>query len=352
MQKVEPYSVQSESTLISDREDILYLDSNENLQISKVFLKSILDIAVSQTDPRIYSVSQYQSLIQNLSEYLGIQREEIIIGSGADGLIDLITGSVMTANDIAVIVEPTFSMYRNLLSVHRRKYREVRLPEDFSLEVEVVRESLKGTDEVLFLCSPNNPSGNQFARDDVKALLESTEGLVLLDEAYVEFASETLVNLVKEYENLFVLRTFSKAFGLAGLRIGYAVTNENLSKILREKINLPYPVSTLTLAVASILLENMEEVDSSIETVKKTRERLTKELEKIQGVRVYPSQGNFILLEIPQSAFIVAKQMLDLGVKVRIIDWIRIGSNFIRVSVPPAEEFNRVLGIFKEVLSK
>jgi histidinol-phosphate aminotransferase len=123
MQNVEPYSTQSESSLISNRQDILCLDSNENLQISSSFLKSILDTAVSATDPRMYGDSQYQSLIQNLSEYLGIQKEEIVIGSGADGLIDLITGSVMNANDRAVIVEPTFSMYRNLLSVHRRKYR-------------------------------------------------------------------------------------------------------------------------------------------------------------------------------------------------------------------------------------
>ncbi|MGY5880561.1 MAG: histidinol-phosphate transaminase [Candidatus Thorarchaeota archaeon] len=352
MQNVEPYSTQSKYNLASNRDDILYLDSNENLQISSAFLRTILNHALSATDPRMYSSSQYRSLILNLSDYLGIQEDEIVIGSGADGLIDLITGSVMTANDTAVIVEPTFSMYRNLLSVHRRKYREVRLLEDFSLDIEKVRESLKGTDEVLFLCSPNNPTGNQFTRDDVKTLLESTEGLLLLDEAYVEFASETLVDLVKDFENLFVLRTFSKAFGLAGLRIGYAVTNDNLARILNEKVSLPYPVSTLASAVASILLENIKQIEATIEIVKKTRERLAKELEKMSGVSVYPSQGNFFLLELPLSAEIIAQKLLDLGVKVRIIDWIREGSNFIRVTIPPFEEFERVVGIFKEVLSK
>lgn len=352
MQKLETYSIQSESNPISYREDILYLDSNENLQLSKTFLKSILDTSVSNTDPRMYSSISYHSLILNLSEYLGIQKDEIVIGSGADGLIELIAGSVMTPDDAALIIEPTFSMYRNLLSAHRRKYRELRLREDFSLDIEKVRESLCGTDEVIFLCSPNNPSGNQFAREDVKTLLESTEGLVLLDEAYVEFASDTLIDLVKEYENLFVLRTFSKAFGLAGLRVGYAVTNENLARTLREKICLPYPVSTLAASVASLLLENITQIDATIEIVKKTRTRLIKGLEKIQGVRVFPSQGNFILIEIPRSASIVAKQLLDLGIKVRIIDRIRKDAYFIRVTIPPIEELERVVRIFKEVLSK
>lgn len=186
----------------------------------------------------------------------------------------------------------------------------------------------------------------------MKTLLESTEGLLLLDEAYVEFASETLVDLVKDFENLFVPRTFSKAFGLAGLRVGYAVTNVNLARILNEKIRLPYPVSILASKIASILLEDIEQIEATIEIVKKTRERLTKELEKIPGVSVYPSQGNFFLLELPQSAEIIAQQLLDLGVKVRIINWIREGSNFIRVTIPPIEEFERVVDIFKKVLSK
>jgi histidinol-phosphate aminotransferase len=303
------------------------------------------------TDPRIYSSSQYRSLIGNLSNYLGIQEDQIIIGSGADGLIELIISSVMTQNDTAVIIEPTFSMYRNLLSIHRRKYRVVRLLEEFSLDISKVRESLKGTDEVVFLCSPNNPTGNQFSRNDIRTLLESTDGLVLLDEAYVEFASNNLIDLVMEYENLFVLRTFSKAFGLAGLRIGYGIANENLVRTLRKNVSLPYPVSTLASSVASILLENVKYVENIIEIVKKTRNRLTEVLSKIEGVKVYPSQGNFVLLEISQSASAVARKMLDLGVKIKIVDWIRKDRNYIRMTVPPAEDFDRVVGVFKEVFS-
>ena len=331
--------------------NILYLNSNENLQISKGFLQSILDDAVNSTDPRMYSEGQYDRLIQKLAEYLGVENNKIVIGSGADGLIDLISGSVMTSNDSALIVEPTFTMYRKVLSVHRRKIREVQLTKDFKLDVDAVRESLQGNDEVLFLCSPNNPTGNQFDRNDVKSLIESTDGLVLLDEAYVDFAQETLIDLVKDYENLFVLRTFSKGFGLAGLRIGYAVTNENLAKTLREQVSLPYPVSTLASSAASILLENLDQVEDAIAKVKLTRTALVKELKKIPGVTVYSSQANFVLLEVSQSSASVAKQILSLGVKVRIIDWIQNDSNYVRVSIPPVEELERVVRVFKEVLS-
>ena len=351
LRTLEPYNVQSDFCPISSQEDILFLDSNENLQISKTFLKSILETAISSIDPRVYPEGQYDRLILNLSGYLDVQETEIIIGSGADGLIDLIAGSLMTSDDSALIVEPTFSMYRKLLGVHQRKIREVQLGDEFLLDIEVLREALQGTNEVLFLCSPNNPSGNQYDRSDVKALLESTEGLVVLDEAYVDFAKETLIDFVKEFENLFILRTFSKAFGLAGLRIGYGVTNDNLAKTLREQVCLPYPVSTFASTVASILLENTKQVEDAITIVKKTREKLSQELRKFAGVKIFPSQGNFILLETTQSSFVVAKRMRELGVKVKIIDWIQSDANYIRVSIPPVDELERVVEVFKEVLN-
>ena len=244
MRNLEPYMNQCSPIDICELDNILYLNSNENLQISKVFLRTVLENAVECTDPRMYSKGQYSRLVQNLSRYLKVQENEIVIGSGADGLIDLIAGSVMTCSDTALVIEPTFSMYRKVVSVYRKKIRDIRLTEDFTIDIDAIRELLQGTDEVLFLCSPNNPTGNQFDRNDVRALLESTEGLVILDEAYVDFARETLIDLVKHYDNLFVLRTFSKAFGLAGLRLGYAITNDRLAKTLREQVSLPYPVST------------------------------------------------------------------------------------------------------------
>ncbi|MFW9843983.1 MAG: histidinol-phosphate transaminase [Candidatus Thorarchaeota archaeon] len=332
------------------QEDILYLDSNENLQISKTFLKSILESAIDSTDPRMYPEGQYDRLTHSLAEYLNIQEDEVVIGTGADGIIDLFARSMMTSNDSALIIEPTFTMYRKVLSVYHRKIREVLLKEEFKLDVEGVKEELLGRNEVLFICSPNNPTGNQFDRDEVRALLESTKGLILLDEVYVEFARETLIDLVKNYDNLFVLRTFSKAFGLAGLRLGYAVTNDILAKTVREQVSLPYPVSTLASSTASILLENMSQVEEAIIKVKQMRTMLYNELQKFPRVRVYPSQANFILFEVPQSSDSIAKQMLELGVKVRVIEWIKNDGNYIRVSVPPVSELKRVVNVFKEVL--
>jgi histidinol-phosphate aminotransferase len=293
-----------------------------------------------------------QQLIQTLSKYLDIEPDSLVIGAGGDGLIDLVAGPLMSPSDSALIMEPTFSMYRRCLSIHNRSVHSVPLRDDFSMNVEKVRESLKGTDEVVFVCSPNNPSGNQFPRDDILSIVESTEGLIVLDEAYAEFAPESLIHLVDEYENLFVMRTFSKAFGIAGMRLGYAVTNSRLASMIRRYLVLPYPVSTVALTVALLVLQNMKEVQRVIALVKSVRDKLSSELDKLTGLQVYPSVTNFILLKVQQSSVMLAQRLLDLGIKVRIVDWEQNNDNFLRIAVPPVEELEQVVSCFKEVLKE
>ncbi|TFG31401.1 histidinol-phosphate transaminase [Candidatus Thorarchaeota archaeon] len=347
---LESYSKQGSSEGNHYQGRLLKLDSNENFQIEESFMKLVMEIAISETDPRVYVSWESSKLLERLSDYLGVDKGKIILGSGADGLIELVTKSIMTQNDCALIIKPTFSMYRSLLCMNRRNFTEVSLGDNFSLDIGQIIAATKGTDEVVFLCSPCNPTGNQFKRRDIITLLQLTEGLVVLDEAYAEFASETLVDLVEEYNNLFVLRTFSKAFGLAGLRLGYAVTNEELARTLRKQVFLPYPISSLTLSIASELLKRIEYVKNSIILVKETRKKLSKELDAIPGVKVYPSEANFILLEISQSSKDVADKLLKLGIKVRIIDWIEDNANYIRVTIPPVTDYARVVESMKEVL--
>ncbi|MGY5853060.1 MAG: histidinol-phosphate transaminase [Candidatus Thorarchaeota archaeon] len=346
MQTLRPYS--QETTTPQD--NLLRLDSNENLLLPVSYLQDILRDAVARTDPRVYSDGSIRQLTDAISEYVEMGSNEIVISAGGDALIELVAGPIMAPWDTALLIEPTFSMYRKCLTVHDRKIRTVSLGEDFSLDVEQVRENLRGTDEVIFLCSPNNPTGIQFDREDVQAIVESTDGLVVLDEAYVEYAPESLVRLVREYDNLFVMRTFSKAFGLAGMRIGYAVTNSRLANTLRKHVVLPYSVSTISLTVARLLLEDTVEISQAVSMVKTVRERLSMELGKIPGVRVFPSVCNFLLLEVQQSAEKLAQRLLDLGIKVRNVDWIHMDGDYLRVTVPPEQELERVVRCFNGVL--
>jgi histidinol-phosphate aminotransferase len=348
MQTLHPYSV---DTLESNNE-ILRLNNNENLLFPALLMQNILRKAATLADPRFYSTIYFQQLLDALSKYLDIEPDAIVIGAGGDALIDLVAGPMMSPCDSALLIEPTFSMYRSCLSIHNRTIQTVFLKDDFSIDVEKIRESLKGTDEVVFICSPNNPSGNQFEREDIQSIIESTEGLVVLDEAYVDFAPESLVSLTKEYENLFVMRTFSKAFGLAGMRLGYAVTDRTLADMLRRYIILPYPVSTMAVTVALLLLENINEVQRVVTLVKSVREKLSSELDKLNGVQVYPSVTNFVLLKVQQSSAILAQRLLDLSIKVRVVDWPQNRFNFLRIAIPPVEELERVLSCFKEVLDE
>lgn len=328
----------------------LRLDSNENLQLPEALMKDILRNAADQSDPRLYPDGKVNQLRDSLSAVLRVSSEGIVVDSGGDALIQLISGPLMKPDDRAVIVEPTFSMYGRLLRVYRRDVVGVHLNPDFSLDVEAVREPLKGTNEVVFLCSPNNPTGNQFEREEVRAILESTEGLVALDEAYADFAPETLVELTSDYENLFVLRTFSKAFGLAGLRVGYAVTNRNLAGVLQEHLVLPYPVSSVSLNAAILMLSRMDVVNQALVETRTARNMLSRGLASLSCVTVYPSVTNFVLLQTQNSASSVAQKLGSLGIRVRVVDWISAEREFIRITAPPIETVPWVLDCLREVL--
>ncbi|MFW9802635.1 MAG: histidinol-phosphate transaminase [Candidatus Thorarchaeota archaeon] len=350
MQSLSSYSSQTTSEAIENQDSLLRLDSNENLLLPEAFINRILGEAIAMVDPRRYHSDSVQRLSESLADYLNVEQEEIVIGAGGDGIIDLVAGPLMNPNDSAMVIEPTFLMFQKCLNVHGRGTRTVYLQNDFSLCVEEIQEQLFGTNEVVFLCSPNNPTGNQFPRDDVRAIVESTEGLVVLDEAYTEFAPESLLKMVYKYDNLLVLRTFSKAFGLAGMRVGYAVTGRNLAQAIQKHVILPYPVATLSTAVAFLMLNEIDEIQRAVSVAQQVRERLSNSLEKISGVTVYTSDANFVLIQIPMESTNAAQMLQATGIKVRIIDWMHVSGNFLRITVPPEQELDRVIDSFKEVL--
>ena len=149
---------------------------------------------------------------------------------------------------------------------------------------------------LLYLCSPNNPTANQYKPKDIETLAKSFPGIVILDEAYGEFADYSFVPRIKEFENMIILRTFSKAFGLAALRLGYAVANPELAKILTEKAPLPYPVSGFTLRMGAKMLDNVDLMMESVRQVKSERAKLINALNEIEGVQAFDSQANFVLM--------------------------------------------------------
>ncbi|MCP8304445.1 MAG: histidinol-phosphate transaminase [archaeon] len=298
---------------------VIKLNQNENLFLSREFLLSLIGEVVDEIDPRVYPKEGEMKLRESLGRYVGLTSDCITLGNGSDQIIDLVLRTFLRKDDIAVSITPTYSMYEWSANHLGIKYLEIPLKEDFSLDVEGILESSKGREGICVICSPNNPTSNQFEQDDVVALIENFPGIVLLDEAYVEFAKGSLVRFVKKHENLIVTRTFSKAFGLAGVRAGYAIASPEISTTISEYAQLPYSLNCIALRLPLKVLDVIEKFKESIERLKEERERLIKRLNTIKGVKAFRSDANFILFTVKKPYEEVFDELLSRGVLVRKI---------------------------------
>jgi histidinol-phosphate aminotransferase len=325
------------------------LDQNENLLLPEEFVQSVLQKAVRNSDARLYHSTDLVELRCELSDYVGVTPDCLTIGAGSDDLIRLVTQAVLRHGDRALIVCPTFSMY-SLCTVRSGGVPvRVHLNQDFSLDFDRVLEASHEA-SLVFLCSPNNPTGNQFESRSVLRIIEDSPGLVMLDEAYVEFAGSSLSRLPLKYDNLVVLRTLSKAFGLASLRVGYCIAAEHVAAEFRERLQLPYPVSSVAVAAARRMLRWKKVVLENCARVKKTRQRMLSLLSGQAGIRVFDSQANFILADFDSSPSVVVSGMADRGYLVREIGEACGHRNLVRITVPPPEILDSVLQALHEVM--
>jgi histidinol-phosphate aminotransferase len=333
------------------RSDVLKLDANENLFLSQMMMHEILLEASEETDPRLYPSGESKRIRGAVGGYLGVSPRQVVLGGGGDQLIELLLHAFLRAGDEMLAVTPTFSVYGLTARTMGVGYRMVDVEEDFSLNVEETLSAVGPRTRILVLCSPNNPTGNQFARDKVLSLAERFQGLVVVDEAYVEYAGYSLVEEITRFDNMLILRTFSKAFGLAGLRLGYAVSNSDLAGVLNDRYQMPYPVSSTSLRAGLLMLERIGEVRGSVEAAKRERGWLTDELNAMEGVTAYPSDTNFVLFSLTRDYEEVYGELLERGIIVRKIGSVP-GDNHgcLRVTLAPREKLERFLVALKEAL--
>lgn len=335
-----------------EKQQILKLDSNENFFIPKEKLQKILFEVVEEVDPRIYPQEEEQELRDKISAYVKVPKECIALGNGSDELMERITRIFLRERDQAITVQPTFSMYKHAVKLQRAELIEVPLKEDFTLDAKAILSKTTRKTKVLFLCSPNNPTGNQFALDDIKILLDNFPGVIIIDEAYAEFAGKSLVSLCKDFDNLMILRTFSKAFGLAGLRLGYCITNEKVVTTLVRNVGLPYPVNLIALKAGVKILENMELVEEAIQRLVKERRRLIEELNNITGVKAFESKTNFVMFTTKKSTEEVYQALLRNGIIVKKLGDVLKFKNFFRTTVGLPEMNNRLVDALKTINAK
>ena len=332
-----------------DPSSILKLNANENLFLSKRLQRKVVSDALNSLDPRLYPDEEEQ-LEKDLGAYLDVDPESIIVGNGSDQLIELIIYSILESGDEVVAINPTFSMYRRAVKIRGAFYKTVDLDDDFSLNSGRMLEAVTDRTKLMVICNPNNPTGNQFKEESIRDLITGFDGLVILDEAYIEFALSSMVRETEKYENLFVLRTFSKAFGLAGVRLGYAVTNPQLASVLKSRYQMPYNVSQISRMIGSQILKNKLEVMDSVDEAVKIREWLHTQLSRIPGVRVFDSDTNFILFNTQVDADKVYQKLLSKGIIIRKFGEILGYENCLRVTVAPMQQMEAFLTPLREVL--
>ncbi len=331
--------------------EILRLNQNENLFLSASFHQGIIRDVSGTTDIRCYPLTERIELEKALGEYLGVPSDQIVLGSGGDHIIELTLNSYLKSGDSLIAVTPTFSMYPRTTKINGAEFVGVDIDEDFSLNTEKVINKIDERSKILVLCNPNNPTANQFNRKNVERLIETFPGLVLVDEAYAEFGEYSLVEDVESYDNLVVLRTFSKAFGMAGLRLGYGVTNKKLATIYNEKYLSPYPLSSIALKLGVNILKQKQLILQLVEEIKETRKWLVDEMNLIDGVKAFPSSTNFVLASLETDYEKAYQKLLDRDILIRKVGSVPGYDNCIRVSLAPRELLEKFLRGLKEVIA-
>lgn len=328
-----------------DPASVIKLGSNENpLGPSPKAVQALVDTAPCAN---IYPSADAIELREALSKYTGFPVSNLIAsGPGMDGLLDGLCRLIIEKGDEVIVPTPTFAYYELPARACGGKPVFVRRKQDFSIDPEKLLEAASSRTKIIFLCSPNNPSGNLLPENDLRRILENTRALVFVDEAYVEFADRNLAGLVREYDNLVVGRTFSKVFGLAGLRLGYGVMPEWLAKEYIRAAT-PFSVSLPALKAGIAALSDAEHRKKSVEIAREGRKYLK---EKIP-FKVYPSQANFVLVDVaPLKAKAVTHNLMKKGIIVRSCDSFReAGDTLIRVTVGTPEQNEKVVRAFETV---
>ncbi|MDD4749704.1 MAG: histidinol-phosphate transaminase [Methanosarcinaceae archaeon] len=324
---------------------IIKLGSNENpLGPSPAAVEALCREA---SKVNLYPSADARELRIALSKYTGLPLSNLVAsGPGMDGLLDGLCRLLIEKGDEVIIPTPTFAYYELPARACGGKAVFVPREADYSVVPEKILAAESKRTKLIFLCSPNNPSGNSLSEGKLRQILENTKALVFVDEAYVEFASRNFAALVLEYDNLIIGRTFSKAFGLAGLRLGYGLLPEWL---LREylRVATPFNVSLPAQKAGIAALSDQKHLIKSIELVQKGRVNLINAL----PFKVYPSEANFVLVDVaPLKSKTVVEALLKKGIIVRSCDSFRAaGDTLIRVTVGTPEQNEKLIEAFKAI---
>ncbi len=319
----------------------VFLDANENPFGS-----------ITDQDFNRYPDPYQQELKEKISEIKKVKPSQIFLGNGSDEAIDLLFRAFcVPEKDNVILLPPTYGMYEVSASINNVEVRKVPLTKEFQLEPEKIIQATDKHTKIIFVCSPNNPSGNKVARKDILYILKKFDGIVVIDEAYIDFSDEpSFTTELKNFKNLVVMQTFSKAWGLASLRLGMAFGSKELIKIL-NRIKPPYNISGLTQETVLAAMGNFEKVKVMTQEILKERDELQTKLNSLDFViKIHPSDSNFLLVKIP-NAIQVYDDLIDQKVIVRNRSKVLLCEDCLRITVGKREENDRLLEALKTIFA-
>ena len=341
VRSISPYSVPRIECAVK-------LDGNESPYDLEGEEKLLLSERLAELPVNRYPDPEALGVRTSLSRTVGFPTDGILLGNGSDEIIQMIIEVFGGKSGCVLVPSPTFSMYRITSLILGKEVREVELDENFDIDLEPTLEMIRAEDpDIVFLATPNNPTGNSFSEEKVLEILETSAGAVVVDEAYCDFSKKSYVPHIEKYENLLVLRTMSKT-GFAGARLGMLFAHPQVVSEV-NKARLPYNINSLSQQIMSFALEHSEIIERKIELILSERERLRGALGKIDDLHIYPTDANFFLVRVQDADFLFT-ELVKSDILVRRFEGKGRLGDCLRITVGTREENDRLtealVGIF------
>lgn len=329
--------------------DAVKLDSNENYVIPRQFQQEAISGARKAADVREYPLGGTERLIAAIARFAGVPAGMVGVGSGSDQILDLILANFASAKTRVLTSDPTFAFFEERCRLYSVPVTAVPFSDGMRLEIDDFLEESKKAD-ILYLDSPNNPTGFQFPRASLRKLVRSFEGLVIIDEAYGQFGNYSVSGMARSQDNLVVVQTLSKSFGLAGLRIGYLVAGREFAEVFNRVIQYPYPLSAISIEAGILALERSGHMREAAEAIKAERRRIIETLGRYEAFEVFDSKANFVLFDARGSYRRVYKALSEQGIAIRQLGRIGGHEGCLRVTVGTREMNSRFLLAVRDLL--
>jgi histidinol-phosphate aminotransferase len=298
---------------------------------------------------REYPLGKSEKLIESLSKYLQVPTSMIGIGNGSDQILDLFLSNFASRKTKILTSNPTFGFFEERCKLYAIPTIKVPFSKDMTLSIADFLSKSKHAD-ILYIDSPNNPTGFQFKKEELTELIKKFQGIVIIDEAYGEFSDYSVASLTKKFDNLIVVKTFSKTFGLAGLRLGYVIASKKFIDVFSRVLQYPYPLNTLAIEAGILALQRTNQIEETIETIRQERTKIITKLRESGAFDVFDSKANFVLFDARGADKRIYTALLEQGISIRKLGKIGKHEGCLRVTIGTKDMNSKFLLAIRDLL--